>query len=223
MNITLNHNIRLLIVSLSLLTAVTSAPAALMIDDYSTSTSVGGGITLSPTGYITSFESNPAGAIGDRTTTIIRSGGSSHTETYICNGSFVVSGWNDLAVEIVYDVTDVDLSADGEKFSFEMTFSDLDDRNPSVSHPYEITLTSGSVSESASVMVSAEDTYEIPFSQYTSVDLTSVDEIKVTVDTQGIFGTDDVFGPLSVVPEPATVVLLMLGGIGAAIRRRKTV
>ncbi len=225
-----------------------TASDGLVIDDYSTQIG-GTGLDISVAGAGTSTSATDsgialAGTSGDRTATLTLSNvlpqlpfGDIDLQTIsLLNpvlvdgnynlepGNFLNSnsglGTNGFMIELSYDFSGIDLSLFGDRFEFEFGSGDfdIDQRNPPVFVPYDITVTSGSGSDTAGVMVSDEGIYSIDFAAYSGVDFSDVTNITMNFGGQ-VQTPDFLVGPVSVVPEPGTVALLVAGGL-MLIRRR---
>lgn len=130
-------------------------------------------------------------------------------------------GTNGFSIELQYDIPATNLSIHGDRFEFEFGSGDfdIDQRNPAVFIPLEITVVSGSGTDSSSVLVSDEGFYSIDFSSYSGVDFSDVTQIRVNFGGQ-VLTPDFLIGVIQVVPAPGAVALLGVAGLGASRRRR---
>lgn len=87
----------------------------------------------------------------------------------------------------------------------------------------QINLWSGSRSNSVQVWIPAgtraEDSLQIPLSRFGALDFSQVDQIRIS-GGRFVSGTSFVLDSITTVPEPATLGLAMLGGLGLLRRRR---
>jgi hypothetical protein len=125
-------------------------------------------------------------------------------------------------MELSYDFAGVDLLALGNAFEFELGSGDFDiDNRPNnpAFLPFEITLTSGSDSASASTLVSDEGMYTIDFSAYSGVDLANI--TNITIEFGGEVLTPDLLlGTVRIIPAPGGLAILGMVGLVGGRRRR---
>ncbi len=225
-----------------------AASASLVIDDYSTqiggtgleleAVGVGASISATDTGI------GLAGTVGDRTSTLtvtktdpvydfadIDLQTRTTTQTLLVDGNYTLEPGNFLnsnsglllngfLIEVDYAIPSTDLGAHGDAFEFEFGSGDfdIDNRTTPAFLPYEITVISGTGTDSASVLVSDEGIYTIPFAAFTGVDFTDVTGIGMSFGGE-VATPDFLVGPMAVVPEPATLALLASGCV-LVLRRR---
>jgi len=203
--------------------------ANIVIDSFETAFDVTGeagwngtfGTHLGPRSGVTILtQTGISGAIGDRTTLFtgddalnsatILSGYTLDTSGILIasSGKGVLNvntsaGSTAYDLQISYSVTDLDLST-GDRFKFNFS-GDLDNRLPPVAIPLNIELTSGLITDTANVILSADGgPYEILFSAYSGIDFSDIDAIR-------LFSSDGVASPdfslssieVRVVPIPA--------------------
>ena len=131
-------------------------------------------------------------------------------------------GLSGFEIELSYDFTGVDLLALGNAFEFELGSGDFDiDNRPDnpAFLPFEITLTSGSDSASASTLVSDEGMYSIDFSAYSGVDLSNITNVTVTFGGE-VVTPDLLLGTVRVIPAPGGLAMLGVIGLVGGRRRR---
>ena len=209
--------------------AVVVGEALPVIDSFDAPVYVAEGSRFAST---TRTQSAPIGAIGDRRASVSSASGASSVLAIFAGMAEFRTLGNDAVFTLEYGVSSpLDLVLPGDAFKFSVFESDLDDRN--VTAGFTTTLTSGDgIVESATIQLSGEGDYVIPFSLFDLTDFNDVDDISFVFDTRGLSGARMVIGEIvdpilpgaAALPEPATFTLLgfgVLGLFGAARHLRR--
>lgn len=201
------------------------ASGDLLIDDFMTGFSAGGGELGTDTGVFTSFEASPANAIGDRTTDVTIDGDPAAGARFSINPSVlgglqitdIGPGIPDALFTLTYsNFGTQDLTAAGDRFEFTIFSSDLDLGVPG--DVLEVFFTIGG--ETVSLNVIGPGVYEVAFTDFTTADLTSVTELTWGFDTAGLDALDLTIADIRVTPTPGAAAVLGLGGLVVLRRRR---
>jgi hypothetical protein len=89
-----------------------------------------------------------------------------------------------------------------------------------------LSLTSGSTTQSKSITLNDDDyedyvDYTITFSDFSLINFSDVDVISLELVSNTSSQDWDLYGAFEATPEPATMALLALGGIGMLLRRKR--
>ncbi len=162
----------------------------------------------------------------DDTLTLVDLGGDERNGFMGFGGRLAISqgSQDEITGSLVYDnFTSFDFTEGGVSNQFALDFVSSDSSFP-ISDVLSITATSGSNTDTQFVTIPANSNLgvaTVDFASFTGVDFTQLDSVSIEYDFATAPGRDFEIDTFSAIPEPTSVALLGLGGLGLMLRRRR--
>jgi len=200
-----------------------SGASALTIDGFRTPVALPNGAPGGPAPQATEARQTPADAVGDRTARIDATDAFGDSME-VRDGLWIMNGFRGAVYSVGYgEAQALDLALPGT--AFEIGIIDGTDGGEAA---FTIALTSGAGTaaeasgQAGFTFGMAGGTFQIAFKAFPGIDFSDIDDIRLEVDSRGLFGADMQIAPVRAVPLPGGALLLLgaLGGL-AWVRGRR--